>query len=98
MREGEKPKENHLLGLFVPYEFILDLLFAESGDNRIYVNKIKDIPDDAKLLSVRETWEKQGFIFILEHSSFHTIYPGEIIPTRNLQLEIEVTEPKPIED
>lgn len=98
MREGDKPKEKNLMGLFVGYEFLLDLLFAEPGDNRIYINKIKDIPEDAKLINVRETWEKQGFVFILEHSSFPIVDEGSVIPVRNLRLETDIAKQEGAED
>ncbi len=98
MKEGKEPTEKHLMGLFVPYEYLLDLLFAEPGDNRIYINQVKDMPADAKLINVRETWEKQGFTFIFEHPSFSLVPPGSVIPIRNLQLEISIIKPEDGQD
>ena len=93
-----KPKERHLIGLFVQYEFILDMLFAEPGDNRIYINHLKDIPDNAKVKDVRETYERQGFLFILEHPSFPLVDPGAMMEIRNLAFELELKEPELAED
>lgn len=92
--QRRKPKERHIIGLVIPHDFIFELLFRDEGDNRIYIPDLEGIPSGAKVNYVYHMFEREAFVFVLEHPSFPVCYEGDVMEIRNLEIVVKTPDPK----
>lgn len=73
--------------VFIPYHEVLNALFPAMTREHIFVLRVAEIPDTAKVVRVWDDAQRASFAFVFEDESFDIVDPGNHAPSAIVTLE-----------